>query len=396
MTFGQELEPAVKDFFELIEEHKDEILKFVKDFGEGVKGWLKVLKEVQQRRDDIITRIEKLREKEFPKTFEIVFKGVLENIRATIVGLVNEMGILGFGIVDVLTGGKAAPSRLEVLGRRGRRRGLAPGAPSGVPSGPGAPQPLLPLFGGRAGVPVAEAKPGEGTPSKFEKDWQAAFVKVRDNATDMGDTIASVMSGLQSALSQGFQDVFVNIAEGGKNFGEVMKGIGLAFRNLMFKIIGEILAKFIIAKLAEIALERKAVASSILGSMAKAKAAVFASFMAIPLGCGIPLGLAAVGTVIALMTGFLKFARGGIVPGIGTADVVPAMLAPGEIVLNKAQQMALLTGGAGGGGGNITVHISGMFLEADQIKWQKLVRNAIIPELDRHGAKTRRTSRTIL
>jgi len=34
----------------------------------------------------------------------------------------------------------------------------------------------------------------------------------------------------------------------------------------------------------------------------------------------------------------LFMAEGGEVPGTGTGDTVPAMLTPGEIVLNKAQQ----------------------------------------------------------
>ena len=48
-----------------------------------------------------------------------------------------------------------------------------------------------------------------------------------------------------------------------------------------------------------------------------------------------------------------EFARGGIVPGSGTGDTVPAMLTPGEIVLNQAQQENLA-----GGMGGITLNIS--------------------------------------
>ena len=48
-----------------------------------------------------------------------------------------------------------------------------------------------------------------------------------------------------------------------------------------------------------------------------------------------------------------EFAQGGIVPGSGNRDTVPAMLTPGEVVLNKAQQENLA-----GGMGGITLNIS--------------------------------------
>ena len=48
-----------------------------------------------------------------------------------------------------------------------------------------------------------------------------------------------------------------------------------------------------------------------------------------------------------------QFAQGGIVPGSGTGDTVPAMLTPGEVILNQAQQENLA-----GGMGGITINIS--------------------------------------
>jgi len=78
---------------------------------------------------------------------------------------------------------------------------------------------------------------------------------------------------------------------------------------------------------------------------------------------GAPLVIAAVGALtnslisqIKAGSGALGFAEGGIVPGLNTSqsDTVPAMLTPGEVILNQAQQENL----AGGMGNNITVNIS--------------------------------------
>ncbi len=50
----------------------------------------------------------------------------------------------------------------------------------------------------------------------------------------------------------------------------------------------------------------------------------------------------------------LRFANGGLVPGSGNSDSVPAQLTPGEFVLNKAAVQALSVAGAVGAGGNVS------------------------------------------
>lgn len=48
-----------------------------------------------------------------------------------------------------------------------------------------------------------------------------------------------------------------------------------------------------------------------------------------------------------------QFAKGGIVPGSGNQDTVPAMLTPGELILNQAQQDNLARGM-----GNVTINVT--------------------------------------
>ena len=70
----------------------------------------------------------------------------------------------------------------------------------------------------------------------------------------------------------------------------------------------------------------------------------------------IPLSIAmgALGAIQIAKIESSKFAEGGIVPGTGNTDSVPAMLTPGEVILNAAQQLNLV----GGMGNNITLNIS--------------------------------------
>jgi TP901 family phage tail tape measure protein len=55
-----------------------------------------------------------------------------------------------------------------------------------------------------------------------------------------------------------------------------------------------------------------------------------------------------------------EFAQGGIVPGSGTRDTVPAMLTPGEVILNQSQQSNLVSGMGG-----ITINV-GKFIGSQE------------------------------
>jgi hypothetical protein len=79
-----------------------------------------------------------------------------------------------------------------------------------------------------------------------------------------------------------------------------------------------------------------------------------------------PVGWSAIIGSLALLEGAkagvraLEFADGGIVPGQGSGDTVPAMLTPGEVILNQAQQQNLV------GGMGVTINIQGDFLGSNE------------------------------
>ena len=83
--------------------------------------------------------------------------------------------------------------------------------------------------------------------------------------------------------------------------------------------------------------------------------------------------------------GVVHPATGGIITG-GTPgrDSVPAMLTPGEIVLNRQQQLALLRGGAGG----ITLNFAGAnFYGAPTSQIAQQWAKAMAPHLNRMQAR---------
>ena len=88
----------------------------------------------------------------------------------------------------------------------------------------------------------------------------------------------------------------------------------------------------------------------------------------IPAAASIAIGMANVSEIEKT-----QFADGGIVPGVGNQDTVPAMLTPGEVILNQAQQENL-TGSMGG----VTVNIGGNIIGNEEF-----VRDTLIPEIQK-------------
>ena len=112
------------------------------------------------------------------------------------------------------------------------------------------------------------------------------------------------------------------------------------------------------------------------GEIQKAVAVYISKFIAttpLPPFISAPLAIVGGAAFGSLMSSTIarNFAQGGIVPGKGNQDTVPAMLTPGEVILNKAQQENLA-----GGMGGITLNISAPLVDETVI-------DSIIPAIQR-------------
>ena len=92
------------------------------------------------------------------------------------------------------------------------------------------------------------------------------------------------------------------------------------------------------------------------------------------------LGVKAIDGAIALASS-LSLQQGGLIPGFGGGDKVPAMLERGEFVMNKeaVQNIGvsnLMNQNTGEGGGGPVIHFSGPVTNEDY------VRDFIIPTID--------------
>ena len=64
------------------------------------------------------------------------------------------------------------------------------------------------------------------------------------------NTIAEAMTGVTTALSGAFQEMFAGIADGTMNLAQVFTNLGGSLRSLAFKIIADVMAKYLASLLA--------------------------------------------------------------------------------------------------------------------------------------------------
>ena len=213
--------------------------------------------------------------------------------------------------------------------------------------------------------------------AELDKLHASQMKQSEERKTKLEEEAAGVIGAFTGPVSAGFQALGANIenaAEGFKQFAKIALTAVLDF-----------------------------VSQSIMAYAASAAAAAYASQAAIPI-IGPILGAVAMAAALGLVRGLLtKMQAGGIVPGTGTGDRVPALLEPGELVLPRALSKKILevvgqpssgggfqaggmvaAGGGGGGFGGVTVNITeNMLAPRTPGQLDKFVKDQLMPSLNR-------------
>lgn len=211
-------------------------------------------------------------------------------------------------------------------------------------------------------------------PSTFAKDNMAEDVKARTKyyadlkgaqqafaaefqvtEADLWDFGRQQVGQFFHAIGEGFADMIME----GKSFGDSLKEIFADLTHAVLAYIGEMIAKM----LALLAL----------------KAALGAGFGGAGFGIGSLFG-AAEGGVIgepSVITG-LRSGRQMLAGEAGPEFIVP------QKNMTASEMGGSPSGGGGGGALAITFNINGQFLEADANKWGQLLREKVIPQIQRY------------
>ena len=150
-----------------------------------------------------------------------------------------------------------------------------------------------------------------------------------------------------------------------------------------------------------ISLVKQSVIDYVKAQAVKGAAGAASNVIGIP-GIGPGLAVGAATAAFAMIEGFLtRMNTGGIVPGHGSSDTVPALLTPGELVIPKdlTAQILSVAGRRGsgrmnqggivdGGGAGIVVNINeGQFMPRTPAELDRYVRDRLVPALGRLRAK---------
>ena len=159
----------------------------------------------------------------------------------------------------------------------------------------------------------------------------AGMDDIQNRSIAMGLTISDAFTSAGDSLASG-------LARG------IVRGEGImnSFKNFMSSILETILTQII----------QQAFIGPLISSMTSGLGQAFSAFGAGGAGAfggggfGSMIGGSLFGPIGGMIGGLFNFADGGVVPGRATSgDSVPAMLTPGEVILNKGQQAAMFNSG---------------------------------------------------
>lgn len=212
---------------------------------------------------------------------------------------------------------------------------------------------------------VTSAEEAKLKQDELNKSLEGTVEKIEDNGAVMG--VLSKHQGKLNVSTKDTLDLGIDFVEQQDLFGDAIKRSNfLKQEELALMIKGAIMSG---------QTAKQAMKSIIRAKTMEAVVSLTASiFQSVPYPLNLILGAGAATTAGGIIDEQLaKFADGGIVQGTGTGDTVPAMLTPGELILNKAQQDNL-----SGGMGGITINIGGNIIGEESF-----VRDTLIPEIER-------------
>jgi hypothetical protein len=185
--------------------------------------------------------------------------------------------------------------------------------------------------------------------------------------------------GALTEISSMFADAVIGWMQHFQTFGQAMAQLWNSIASMVLRNVFTV----ILAMELETNATKREAAKQVFIKAKAAAASVFHKVMeALPFPADVIVAPIAAAGVFASMMAFATFNKGGLVPGQGNSDTVPALLTPGEVVLPRqlaGPGLALLTGNdrAGSGSrGTVNVHQHNNFSALDGKSVGRVVRKS--------------------
>ncbi|MFZ3279090.1 MAG: hypothetical protein WA182_19505 [Candidatus Sulfotelmatobacter sp.] len=177
--------------------------------------------------------------------------------------------------------------------------------------------------------------------AKLNNSWRLFFMESNKDLLSLTSMLNGQVQTAMKQVTDGFAQGVAKAAVEGKSFGKSMADVAKQMSESMIEGLIKWGMQDLITKMG-----MKATASSLAGANA------VASMAAAPW----PVDMSAPAFGASMMASSLAMEAGGIVPGVGRGDIVPAMLEPGEGVLSNRAMDNLKNTSRGGGSGVTHVH----------------------------------------
>ena len=172
---------------------------------------------------------------------------------------------------------------------------------------------------------------------------------------------------IYKSIEAGYDQLINTLTDAEMTGKERREKIWEATRNSFIRFAGELVKEYIKQEIVRAAVSKAGESAAITSALitGRAVAAAYATPAALAatatFGAAAATGAASIAASIAATKAMANFAEGGIVPGYGANDTVPAMLTPGEVILNQSQQSNLVQNMGG-----ITINVQGNLVATEE------------------------------
>lgn len=205
---------------------------------------------------------------------------------------------------------------------------------------------------------------------KLGTSWGDYFARMKGETVDLATTMRTNLQQSLTQFTTSFSNAMSKSIIEGKNFGQAMRQVAAQFLETMLSALIQWLTKWILTHTIASAFATTSAATSAAAQKAAAVSLAGANGVASYALAPWPIDLGAPAFGASMAAAATGFAEGGLVPGSGSGDTVPAFLTPGETVVTKAlTDRVSRSEGQGGSSGDTHIHnhISATAMDAEGV-----------------------------
>jgi hypothetical protein len=187
--------------------------------------------------------------------------------------------------------------------------------------------------------------------------WSQYFAKMKADTSDVGSAIRINLQSSMTSFEQGFGNAIAKSLVEGKSLMAGMRNVAKDIAEGMISSTIKMATQWATSHVAMLAISHATAAQQLAVGKATASQLAGANGVASMAAAPWPVDMGAPAFGASMMAAAMAFDTGGIVPGVGGIDTVPAMLTPGEAILPRRMTENLTNAAQGSSKSGPDIHI---------------------------------------